>query len=120
MDNVLSALLLILLLGSGIYALYIAIRLKKTYTLFDSKFLYPANCAPKDCVDVEGFISYMLPRMLTLGLVCTVMGILFALSAFAGVIPLPQWVELYLIPACGLAPFIWVTIAQSKAAKLYW
>ena len=48
MDNVLSALLLILLLGSGIYALYIAIRLKKTYTLFERKFLYPANCAPKD------------------------------------------------------------------------
>ena len=69
---------------------------------------------------MEGFIAYMLPKMLILGLVCTVMGILLGLSAFAGVIPLPEWAELYVIPACGLAPFIWVTIAQSKAAKLYW
>lgn len=118
MSNMLETLLIVMVIGCGIYALYTAIRLRRTYMLFPNKFLYPGNCAPDDCADEDGFIDFILPRMTILGIAMLVIGALLAANH-------------YLLIASGLLIdlatviipfgwFVWYIIVQRKAAKLFW
>ena len=109
-----------MLLFAGGYAIYSAIRLKVQYYLFENRYLYPGNCEPKDCKDAYGFIDYIFPTILTLGIICFLLGLLYASTRFTSLISLPTWVVDYLIPAVGFLAFVWYVIVQRKAAKKFW
>lgn len=109
-----------MLLWAGIYAIYSAIKLKKLYYLFDNRYLYPGNCEPKNCKDQYGFIDYIFPRILTLGIVCLLMGIVYALTRFTGLFTIPDWLVEYVCPGIGVLAFAWYVVVQKKAAKRFW
>ena len=72
---ILDVLVTILLVGAGGYALAACIRLKREQVLFENKILYPSQCTPENCLDPEGYIAYIVPRMSLFGAVCVVFGI---------------------------------------------
>lgn len=120
MENVLSYLIVGILLFVGVYGVYTCIRLAVQRTLFPNRFLYPANCKPDDCIDVPGFIRFVLPQLLVLSLVALVGGCLLALCSVMQVLSLPTWVELYLIPGVVILLFGWYISVQSRAYKRFW
>ncbi len=118
MGDMLSMILLLMLFGSGIYALYTYFRLHKTCMLFPNKFLYPGGCAPETCVDVDGFIDYIEPRLLLLGIAMILCGAAYltyslALRATNTLVDIAT----ILVPA-GI--FVWYMFVQRKASKEFW
>lgn len=118
MSGLLDTLLIVMVIGCGIYALYTAIRLRRTYMLFPNKFLYPGNCGPDDCVDEDGFIDYILPRMTILGIAMLVIGALLVVNVYVLKVS-GLWVDLATI-IVPFGCFVWYIIVQRKAAKLFW
>ncbi|MBQ6431171.1 MAG: hypothetical protein IJJ99_04780 [Oscillospiraceae bacterium] len=118
MGDMLSLLLLLMLFGSGIYAIYTYIRLHKTCMLFPNKFLYPGGCTPDTCADVDGFIDYIEPRLLLLGIAMILCGVGYlaysiALKATNTLVDIAT----ILVPA-GI--FVWYMFVQRKASKEFW
>ncbi len=118
MVNMLDIFLWVMLLGYGAYALYAAIRLRRTYMLFPNKILYPGNCAPETCLDEDGFIDYILPRVTVWGIVMVVFGAVFMLNNYVLRIT-GLWVDItsIVLPVVAL---VWYMLIQRKAAKLFW
>ena len=116
----LNMLMAALLLFAGGYAVYSAIKLKTLYYLFENRYLYPGNCDPKDCKDQYGFIDFIFPRILALGIICLALGVVYALTKFSDVIHLSDWLLDYVVPGLGFAAFIWYVVIQRKAAKRFW
>ena len=119
MGDTMNLLLLVLLFGCGIYALYTAIRLTSCGYLFENKFLYPGNCSPADCADEVGFMEYILPRLWALGIVCILIGIVYVLNIYFGLL-LPYWFGAYVLPWIVPLICVWYIIVQSRAAKRFW
>lgn len=114
-------LMLVVMVGwAGIYAIYTAIRLNREFYLFPNRFLYPANCPPDACQDVGGFISFMLPRLWLLGVLCLVVAVLMVVVNVIGVQGLPYWFSTYVLPFLGLAVFAWYISVNARAAKKFW
>lgn len=126
MDTVIGALIPILLLGSGGYALYTYLRLRREWDFFDNKFLLPGNCPADACQDVDGYLEYISPRLLIFSIACLVFGLLCIPVVFTSV---GEKMGLggtllnvlnYVVPGVGLAVFVWYMISQSRAAKRFW
>ena len=118
MGNMMQILLLVLLVGAGVYALYSAIRLHREQMLFPNKFLYPGDCKPEDCADVGGFIDFILPRTLLLGASMLVMGVALALNTYVFLLD-ALWIDIAML-VLPFGVFLWYIIAQRKAAKRFW
>ena len=119
MVNILMIALLAMLLISGVYGLYTLIRLRRTLLLFPNKFLYPGNCSHENCIDEDGFIDFILPRLTVLSVVSLVLSLAFAAWIF--LFPQVQhWVLdlAVLILPCGV--YFWYMFVQKKAAKEFW
>lgn len=118
MIDMLDVLLMVMLFGCGIYSIYTAIKLRRSYFLEPNKILYPANCKPEDCVDPDGFIEYILPRVMTCGILWLLSGIAFAVNNY--VLRFEGWLVYALTIILPVAPFVWYMFIQRKSAKEYW
>lgn len=112
--------MLAILVWAGGYALYSAIRLKREYYLFDNKILYPGKCDPANCLDVTAFIDYIFPRILGLGIALLLFSGLYAVSKYTKVFASNVWFEYIVMPATGVAIFVWYILVQRKASKRFW
>lgn len=115
--DMLTLLMIVMLGGATAYCLYTWFRLRKECTLFPNKFMYPGNCKPEDCLDKEGFMDYIQPKLLIFGLLllaCTGGFVAVYFLHFAGIA-----VDLasILLP---LAIFGWYIFVQNRAAKEFW
>ncbi len=114
-------LMLVGMLGwAGIYAVYTAIKLNREYYLFPNRFLYPANCSPDACTDVTGFISFILPRLWILGILCLALAALMTVVDLMQIFVLPYWISTYLLPFSGFAVFAWYISVNARSAKRFW
>ncbi len=120
MDTIgmLDILLMVMLFGCGIYSLYTVIKLRRTYYLEPNKFLYPANCKPEDCLDADGFIDYILPKLTICGILWLLSGIAFAVNNY--VLKFEGWLVYTLTIIVPVAPFVWYMFIQRKSAKEFW
>jgi len=118
MGGMLSMFLIVMLFGSAIYALYTYVRLHRTCMLFPNKFLYPGNCPADKCIDVDGFIDFIEPRLLLLGIATLLCGIAYVVYALV-LKDSSIWADIatVVIPA-GI--FVWYMVVQRKAAKEFW
>jgi len=112
----LDAVLLISFLIFGLLCLYTAFRLWKDKTLFDSFVLYPGNCKRQNCLDPEGFIAFMRPRLAVVGGVCVVIALYYTLKYYF-VVPTFLTIVHYVLTAAFL---IWATLLYHRAAKKFW
>lgn len=113
-----SFLMLAMLIGLGVYCIYTYIRLRRQLYLFPNKVLYPGNCKPEDCIDVDGFIDYILPRMLIYGLMLLTLGAGFFTLEL--VLRVNSIVYSFIIDGFVLGFFVWFIIVQRKCAKEFW
>lgn len=117
-DGMLSLILLVMLYGSGIYALYTYFRLRRTCDLFPNKFLYPGGCKAETCVDVDGFIDYIEPRLLLLGVAMIVCGVAYFYYSMIWKTTF-LWADiLSIVLPAGI--FVWYMVVQNKASKRFW
>ena len=123
MGDMLNIFMIGMLLFVGGFGIYTAIRLLRERILFKSRFLYPANCNPEECLDPAGFINFITPHMLAVSIFSLVLGIGLALIIYAPFIVLPPelfWVQLILIPALGICALAWFMFIQNRAHKRFW
>lgn len=116
--GLLSIMLSAMLLGCAVYGLYAVIRLRVTYLLFPNKFLYPGNCKPEECLDEDGFIDYILPRLTVWSILMLIVGILYTLNAYVFFL-VSWWIDIATI----FVPLIvlgWLMAIQRTAAKRFW
>ena len=118
--NLLDILLAAMLAGVGIFAIFTAIKLDREFYLFDSKFLYPANCSPKDCKDPGGFILHIVPRLWILGSLCLILFVLTVLADFVKAPFLQNWFGTYVLPFAGFAVLVWYVVVNARTAKKFW
>ena len=118
MVSMISILLVIMMLGLGVYCIYTFFRLHREYYLFPNKFLYPGDCPPENCTDVSGFIEFILPRILIFGIAVILCGIGY------GMLDLVWKVKHIAVFICSLVIplgiFAWYIYVQRKAANLFW
>lgn len=121
-----SLMLLILQIGCGVYCIYTWLRLRKEWRLFDNKIMLPGNCSVKDCVDEDGFLEFIVPKMLFFGLALIVLGLLYlpGILFYSGLdLGLPQLMLTilnYALPVLSVGAFVWFLVMQRKAAQLFW
>ena len=104
-------------IGCGAYILYTFIKLQAYGRLFPNSLLIPNGKQPKDCDDATGYIAYVKPRMLIVGVVVLVFGILSLINESL------QFLDFTASMICTGITFlfiVWYGICSSKAFKLYW
>ena len=112
----LSVVMLVVFLFAGLYCLYTAYRLSNATELFDNLLLYPGNCPKELCLDPQGFIAYMRPRIAVFGALCLPLCVYYAVEYYT-VIPRAVEIIQYIF-AAGL--FIWGFWVYNRAAKRFW
>lgn len=117
-SGIFGVLCAVLMVFCGGYGLYSAIRLHRERDLFRNRLLYPNYCAPNDCLDPDGYVCYILPRISVLSVVMLLGGILLSLSRLLPILP-NIWVYLVVL-VLPFAVYIWYLQALKKAAKRFW
>lgn len=105
----------IIIFGSGVYILYVYYMLKFKKEIKET-LLLPKDLPVNKCKDKEGYIAYMSPKVLILGiitLICACFGISESQFHLLG-----NWYIAVL--AVLLAAVIWFIIVSKKATKKYW
>ena len=113
---ILDIMITLLLAGSGLYALRSCMRLKKERVLFENKILYPSNCPPEDCIDPDGFIDYIVPRMSIFAYLCLLAGVGTIVTSLLDVGTVLMAVETIAV----LFVFIFISVVQNRSAKTFW
>lgn len=104
-------------LAAGVYVLYVWYRLQAVRRLFENSLLIPRDFRIKDCADPDGYIRYLKPRLLILGLYLALYGIVAMLN---------NSLQFYnntvsmVLNGVALAVIIWYAVCSSKAVKRYW
>ena len=114
--SIIDLIIAVMLGGSGIYGIISSLRLKKEGYLFENKLLYPGNCKPEECADVEGFIEYIVPRMIIFGVLCIVLAIGTVLVSVLAVSLSVLMFEMIVV----ICVFAFIGVVQNKASKLFW
>ena len=116
-DRMFDVLMIFMYIGCGIYCLYSYYMQKKADVLLDNKIFCPNNSDAKKCAKPEAYVTYMLPRILILGIGLIVFGGLIALEHYLGN---SSTLVVFLLMSVPMALLIWYVVAQRKAVKLYW
>ncbi len=125
-SRLLDVIILATVLGSGGYAIFIYFRLYREWRILNSFFLRPAQCPPEKCLDTDGYLEYMQPKLLWVGIICILSGILFIpvtlpnLAEIMGLNATIQNILLFGAPMVGFAGLVWYMVCQGKAAKRFW
>ena len=104
-------------IGCGVYILYTLIKLQAYGRLFPNSLLIPNGKSPKDCNDPQGYITYLKPRLLILGIFVLLFGLLSLLNesmqffSFAGTM---------IFVAVTFAVIAWYGVCSTKTFKRYW
>lgn len=110
----------------GIYCLYTGIKLKMKGELFPNQLLLPKDTKPEDCLDQEGYIAYIAPRLLVAGVIYTLVGVIsLVVSRLDVTVYFPQYPELASYVNMGgivlsLISLVWLVVCWMKSKKLFW
>lgn len=117
----------IITLIAGGYLLYTWFKLRQAGRLFPNQLLIPKDARPEHCLDEEGYIAYVRPRLFITGLLCTLVGVVCTLdytmkisaTHFSHIPDLQYWISQIGNLVC-LASIIWYMVCWTKARKRYW
>lgn len=106
----------VMLVAGGVYSLYSCIKLKKEQYLFENRILYPSNCQPDDCIDPEGFIQFIVPRMTFFGIMCIIFGLVTIGSSLLNLGDLATGIQMVAV----VAVFAYIMVINNRSAKIFW
>ncbi|MDO4321628.1 MAG: hypothetical protein Q4C61_03795 [Lachnospiraceae bacterium] len=104
------------IVGSGVYILYLYAVMVKTGKL-KSSMLIPQNIDIKKCKDVAGYIKYTGTKQLIFGIVailCGGIGLIQDFTQTIGVIPYMIAIGIFFVYA------LWFGLQVKKAAEMFW
>ena len=114
-------------LACGVYCLYTALKLRKVGKLFPNQLLIPKDSTPDDCLDEEGCVEYVSPRLLVFGIILTLIGVVCladsTLHLGASLFPQIENLSFYLVEGgiiLALVSWVWYMSCWLKCRKLYW
>ena len=117
----------IITLACGVYVLYTDIKLRKEGKLFANQLLIPKDAKPEHCVDEEGYVEYVTPRLLVLGILLVLAGGLCLLNGqlHVGAMLFPQVAEIDFYVEMGgivlsLVSVVWYMFCWVRSRKLFW
>lgn len=116
--SVLNLFMLVLFAGAGVYGVYTIIKLNRLGQLFDNKLLYPGNCSRKDCLDEQGYIAFIRPKLLVFSVVCLLAALCEVVETYIYT-DLPMVAHI-VIMVLELGAFVWLMLAYNRAARDFW
>ncbi len=106
----------IVVVGCGLYVIYLYIEMKKTGKIRESMLL-PKGLDVKKCKDVDGYIRQIGPKQLILGIIALLCGVAGLLQDFTGILN-------YYVYLATLVVFfvyaVWYTVFMKKVIKKFW
>ena len=106
----------VLITAFGGYILYTWFQMKRTREIRGGMFL-PQGIDPEKCLDKEGYINYVSPRFLLLGIVCLISGLLGLAVDYLGILSENAYLVVTLL---FLILLVWYGITVKKAVEKYW
>lgn len=105
-------------LGCGVYCMYTWLKLTLSGRLFKNSLLVPKEKAVEDCLDEDGYVMYMKPRLGVLAVVTLLYGIAITLNdnLAEAFMPYP-WNFIPLLAVLGV--LIWYAVCNSRANRDY-
>ena len=103
---------------SGIYCLYTWIKLCRCNELFPNSILIPSGKSVSDCIDEEGYIEFIRPRMCVLAFATLIYGCFLMINDTLEkpLLELP-W---NLIPlALIMVVLVWYAVISTRATREY-
>ena len=120
MDTTSTFLLLdVIALACGLYCFYTWIRLLIEKKLFKNGILVPKEKQPEDCLDEEGYIRHVKPRLAILAFVTTIYGALQIVHSNVVELPFMVGARSFIPLGVVLAVLIWYAIDNGKANREY-
>lgn len=120
-SNLMVFLLTGMLVWLSVNVLLAAIRLRRSYELAPSRFIYPANCPPELCQDQLGFIRFICPRLILFGVLGLLISVFMVVNELTGLLAaLPDWISNGASLFLFVPLIIWYVIFINKAAKRFW
>lgn len=116
-----SLLLMALMVGCGLYCIYLWVRIRREWQLFDNKLMLPGNCTAADCADPDGFLEFMSPKLFAFGIAVFLLGLGYLPEVLN--LPLPDLLFRVIditLTVLSLGAFVAFILIQRKAAKLFW
>lgn len=104
--------------GCAIYCAYTWARLAKERKLFKNSLVLPKDKSAADCLDEEGYIRYMLPRLGVL----TLMLIVYAVANVVNDMGQTEWLPYpwnFVPLGLVLVALVWYAIDNAKAMRKY-
>ena len=117
MDNSFLIIFDLISIGCGGYILYTYLKLHMAGRLFPNSLLVPTGKSPKDCLDSEAYIRYIKPKMLIIGILVTLFGLVSLLTEYLSFFSAN--VSLILTGVIFVC-IIWYGICSGKANRTYW
>lgn len=117
MDDSMFTLFDFISLAAGAYVLYTWYRLLVSKRLFANSLLIPKDQSPKNCDDPDGYIRYILPRLLVLGLVLFLFGAVSMANSSLQFYSKAVGIALNFVT---LAVIAWYAVCSVRAFKRFW
>ncbi len=111
-----SVLFDVLITAFGGYILFAGFQMKMTHKIKGGMFL-PQGIDPEKCLDRDGYIEYITPRFLLLGIICLLSGLLGLAADCLGILPQNTY---FVITLLFLIFLVWYAVTIKKAVEKYW
>lgn len=118
-DTILAVLLGITYVYIAFTAISHFIRLRKEGMLFESKLLYPTNCSMSGCIDEAGYVDFISPKMLLIGIVCGICAVYEGVSYFLWE-SIPLWLNIICTFVVPILLVVYMVVIYRLGAKRYW
>lgn len=106
----------VVMFGAGAYCLYSWFYMKTKGVIHDNRMTIPSDMSLGSCRDPQGYMSFIMPRMLIFSLVVLAFG---GLNLLGNAFPLPREVQ-FLCLAVTFAAVLWFAFVIKKSIQLFW
>ena len=106
----------IVVVGCGLYVIYLYIEMRNTGKIRESMLL-PKGLDVKKCKDADGYIRQAGPKQLVLGIIALLCGVAGLLQDFTGILNYYVYLATLVV---FFAYAVWYTVFMKKLIKKFW
>lgn len=114
--NSIYALIDVMIVGCGIYIIYLYAMMVKTREIKES-ILMPKGLEGKKCKDPDGYIRFIGVKQLLFGIIAVISGGIGLAQDLTSAVGLPVYMVMVVV---FLGYIVWYCVQIKKAEKLFW
>jgi uncharacterized membrane protein YphA (DoxX/SURF4 family) len=111
-----SGMIDLIVFAFGVYILYSGITMKQTGEI-KGGMLLPKGIEPRHCKDSAGYITFIYPRMILVGIASLICGAIGLMVDYLQLLPAAVYMVVMLL---FLVLLIWYSVTSRKAIDQYW